>query len=87
MRSIGAALHNNPYIFMLSSTVLITILYYLYSKTLPLSQQDINKGTAKVAAVSFLTNMALAYLAATAQVEPLSSEPFMMAPAVPAPVL
>jgi hypothetical protein len=85
MRTIGAALQNNPYMFMLSSTVLVTVLYYLYSRTLPLSQQEINKSTAKVAAVSFLSNMALAYLASMGQAEPLSSEPFVMAPPVPAP--
>lgn len=83
MRKVAELFASSPYTFMLTSTVLITLIYYLYSKTLPMTQKDVQKNTAKVAAVAFLTNMSLAYITSMGQAEPLSAEPFMQtAPAV-----
>ena len=85
MRKLAELFSGSPYTWAIVSTVLITLLYYGYSRTLPMDDKEINKGAAKVGAAAFLVNVALAWVVVSGMHEPISTVPFVEAPAPSAP--
>ena len=78
MRKLAELFTSSPWMYGGLSALLITLLYYVYTRTLPMTREDVNRSTAKVAAVTLLVNGALAYLVSSGMQESLSAEPFVV---------
>lgn len=63
-----------PYVFAFASAVLSTLLAYMYSKTIKVTQQDTKKFCCKTAVFALASNMLLAYL--SSRPDSVLTEPF-----------
>ncbi len=77
MKKLADAFASNPWIYGALSALLISLLYYAYSRTLPMRREDVNRSTAKVAAAAIIVNGVLAYLVGMGGNEQISTEPFV----------